>query len=200
MGMLAPVLNSNFWLTTHIMTISMGYAGCVAAGALGHVYLIQRAVFKRTSTATAQLAASVYDCIAFGLTFTTIGTVLGGLWADQAWGRFWGWDPKENGALLIIIWCAAVLHARSGKMIKDTGTAYGAIIAFLLVMLAWVGVNLLGVGLHAYGFTTFGAKILLYVGAIEILFFAAILAVRGRGPMKRLFGDDAAQTPAHPEK
>jgi cytochrome c-type biogenesis protein CcsB len=200
MGMLAPVLNSNFWLTTHIMTISMGYAGCVAAGALAHVYLIQRAVFKRTCEATAQLAASIYASIAFGLTFTTIGTVLGGLWADQAWGRFWGWDPKENGALLIIIWCAVVLHARSGKMIKDIGTAYGAIVAFVLVMLAWVGVNLLGVGLHAYGFTTFGARILLYVGAIEILFIAAILVARARGPMKFISGDDTAKIPPHPEK
>jgi ABC-type transport system involved in cytochrome c biogenesis permease subunit len=176
MAMLAPVLNNNFWLTTHIMTISLGYAGCFGAGVLAHVYLVKRVFLRQSREAAAQLSSVIYGVLAFGLTFTVIGTVLGGMWADQVWGRFWGWDPKENGALVIILWCAIVLHARNAKLTGQCGTAFGAIIALLLVMLAWVGVNLLGVGLHAYGFTMTGAKILLWVCVTEVLFLGAVIA------------------------
>jgi ABC-type transport system involved in cytochrome c biogenesis permease subunit len=171
MGMLAPVLNNNFWLAIHIITVSMGYAGCAAAGVLAHIYLVQRAFLKRVSE---KLSESIYGMIAFGLTFTTIGTVLGGMWADQAWGRFWGWDPKENGALLIILWCAIIFHARIAGIIKEKGTAFGAIIGLMLVMLAWVGVNLLGVGLHAYGFSAVGARILFSGLAVELVFILIV--------------------------
>jgi ABC-type transport system involved in cytochrome c biogenesis permease subunit len=174
MGMLAPVLNNNFWLATHIMTISMGYAGVFGAGVLAHIYLVQKAFLKRTMEQCANTIASVCAALAFGLIFTTIGTVLGGMWADQAWGRFWGWDPKENGALLIIIWCAIVFHARKGRIIKETGTAFGALIGLSLVMLAWLGVNLLGIGMHAYGFTMLGAKMLYGIIAGEMVFVLAI--------------------------
>jgi ABC-type transport system involved in cytochrome c biogenesis permease subunit len=108
----------------------------------------------------------------FGLTFTVAGTVLGGLWADQAWGRFWGWDPKENGALLIVLWCSAVIHARRGTMIGAVGTAVGSIVLFVLVLFAWLGVNLLGVGMHSYGFTTRGATVLFGVAGSELLLLA----------------------------
>jgi ABC-type transport system involved in cytochrome c biogenesis permease subunit len=174
MGMLAPVLNNNFWLATHIMTISMGYAGCFGAGVLAHFYLVQRKFLGLSVEKTAPLASSVYGMLAFGLTLTTIGTVLGGLWADQAWGRFWGWDPKENGALLIIVWCAIIFHGRKGRLIKETGTAVGAVVGLGLVMLAWLGVNLLGIGMHAYGFTAAGAKILFAIVGVEVIFLAAI--------------------------
>jgi ABC-type transport system involved in cytochrome c biogenesis permease subunit len=188
MGTLAPVLNNNFWLTIHFITIASGFAGFVGAGVLAHMFLVQKAFLRRSSET---LASMIYGVLAFGLTFTTIGTVLGGLWADQAWGRFWGWDPKENGALLVILWCAAIFHARKGGIIQEKGTAFGAVIGLVLVSLAWVGVNLLGVGRHVYGFGAAGSRILFFVLAVEFVFIAVvsarlyILTKKGRGLVRQ---------------
>jgi ABC-type transport system involved in cytochrome c biogenesis permease subunit len=174
MGTLLAVLDSSFWLTTHIITISLGYAGCVAAGVIGHVYLIS-AMFKRADLLKLRaVERALYGILSFGLLFTVVGTIFGGMWADQAWGRFWGWDPKENGALLIILWCLTVFHARSAGMIKGKGTAIGAIIGMVLVMCAWIGVNLLGVGLHSYGFTSAGVTTLLTYVCVEAAFLVGI--------------------------
>jgi len=81
-----------------------------------------------------------------------VGTVLGGIWADQSWGRFWGWDPKENGALIIVLWNALILHARWGGVVRQRGVAVLAITGNIVTAWSWFGVNLLGVGLHSYGF------------------------------------------------
>jgi len=81
-----------------------------------------------------------------------VGTVLGGIWADQSWGRFWGWDPKENGALLIVLWNAIILHARMAGYVRERGTMVMAIFGNIITALSWFGVNMLGVGLHSYGF------------------------------------------------
>jgi ABC-type transport system involved in cytochrome c biogenesis permease subunit len=177
MGVLAAVLNSNFWLTTHIVAISLGYAGCCCAGIVGHVYLVKKVFFRIPEERLASAAATLYGILAFGLLFTVAGTMLGGMWADQAWGRFWGWDPKENGALLIVIWCAAVMHARAAKLVGTTGTAIGAVVGFMLVMAAWIGVNLLGIGMHSYGFTSRGATVLFSVLGAEGVFLGALLIV-----------------------
>ncbi len=80
------------------------------------------------------------------------GTILGGIWADQSWGRFWGWDPKENGALLIVLWNAIILHARWGGMIKERGLMAMAVFGNIVTSFSWFGVNMLGIGLHSYGF------------------------------------------------
>ena len=84
--------------------------------------------------------------------FSFVGTVLGGIWADQSWGRFWGWDPKENGAVLIVLWCAIILHARWGGFIRQRGLMVMAIFGNVVTSFSWFGVNMLGVGLHSYGF------------------------------------------------
>jgi len=152
--MLVAVLNSNFWLSTHVLTITIGYAGCSVAGIMGHVYILQ-ALFKRTK---AEVLNSTYQFIlgtlGFGLTAAFLGTMLGGIWADQSWGRFWGWDPKENGALLIVLWSAIIFHSKLGRLIKPLGVAVGAALGLIVVMWAWLGVNLLSIGLHSYGFTS----------------------------------------------
>jgi cytochrome c biogenesis factor len=98
------------------------------------------------------LSGMVYGIIAFSLFFSFVGTVLGGIWADQSWGRFWGWDPKENGALLIVLWCAIILHARWGGFARERGIMTMAIFGNVITSLSWFGVNMLGVGLHSYGF------------------------------------------------
>jgi hypothetical protein len=112
--------------------------------------------------------------LALGLTLSFVGTMLGGIWADQSWGRFWGWDPKENGALLIVLWCAILFHAKLGKMIGPFGMAAGAALLIIVVMMAWFGINALGVGLHSYGFTD---GVLLGLGAYSVAQVAFVAAI-----------------------
>lgn len=170
MGMLVAVLDSNFWLATHVITITVGYGGIVISGLIGHLYVLQK-IFKPASEELQQNTfQAVYATQAFGLIFTFIGTVLGGIWADQSWGRFWGWDPKENGALLIILWSAMLFHARLAKMIREVGFSLGSIVGIISVVLAWFGVNLLGVGLHSYGFTSGVATSLVVYIIVELVF------------------------------
>lgn len=149
------VLDTNFWLATHVTTIIVGYGAGLFAAALGHVYVFFRIFrFKRLkSSFYIDLGRITYGVFAFCLVFTLVGTVLGGIWASQSWGRFWGWDPKENGALLIILWALAALHARRGGYLRHDGIALSAIVLGMIVVFAWWGVNALGVGLHSYGFT-----------------------------------------------
>ena len=96
----------------------------------------------------------IYGTVCFAALLSLIGTILGGLWADDSWGRFWGWDPKENGAMLIVIWNALLLHARWGKLVGDRGVAVLAVAGNVAVAWSWFGVNELGVGLHSYGGST----------------------------------------------
>jgi ABC-type transport system involved in cytochrome c biogenesis permease subunit len=94
----------------------------------------------------------VYGIVCFATLFSFVGTVLGGIWADQSWGRFWGWDPKENGALIIVLWNALVLHARWGGLIRERGLMNMAIVGNIVTSWSWFGVNMLSIGLHSYGF------------------------------------------------
>ena len=100
------------------------------------------------------LGQMMYGVICFATLLSFVGTVLGGIWADQSWGRFWGWDPKENGAVLIVLWNALILHARWCGLVKDRGVAVLAIVGNIITAWSWFGTNQLGIGLHAYGFDT----------------------------------------------
>ena len=173
LGVVVAVLNSNFWLSTHVVTVTIGYAGCMAAGIAGHVYLLQALRHPPENKNLRGTARAVYGLLAFGLIFAFLGTMLGGVWADQSWGRFWGWDPKENGALLIVLWCAILFHARICNWIHDRGMAAGSVIGVVVVLIAWLGINLLGVGLHSYGFTTGLARALWIAIGFEALFLLA---------------------------
>ena len=154
MEMMRAVLDSNFWLATHVVVVTTGYASTFLAGFLALIYVF-RGVFTRSlDKATADaLARMVYGIICFATLFSFIGTMLGGIWADQSWGRFWGWDPKENGALIIVIWNALILHARWGGLVKTRGLMCLAIFGNVVTSWSWFGVNMLGIGLHSYGFT-----------------------------------------------
>lgn len=154
MEQMRAVLDTRFWLTTHVITISLGYMAVLVAGFLGIFYVLSGFFTRRLDLETRNsMDRMIYGVSCFALLFSFIGTVLGGLWADDSWGRFWGWDPKENGALLIVLWGAIMLHARYGKIIKSRGFALMAIGGNIVVTWSWFGVNQLGMGLHSYGFT-----------------------------------------------
>ncbi|MBI5774177.1 MAG: cytochrome c biogenesis protein CcsA [Verrucomicrobia bacterium] len=153
MEMMRAVLDTNFWLATHVVVITLGYASTFVAGFLAIVYILRGLFTKTLSEATAKgLARMVYAIACFATLFSFVGTVLGGIWADQSWGRFWGWDPKENGALIIVLWNALVLHARWGGWVRERGLINLAIVGNIVTSWSWFGVNMLGIGLHSYGF------------------------------------------------
>ncbi len=153
MEMMRAVLDSNFWLATHVVTITIGYSGTFLAGIIAIAYTLRKHFAPSMDADTTKaLVGMAYGIICFSLLFSFVGTVLGGIWADQSWGRFWGWDPKENGALLIVLWNAIILHARMGGYIRERGLMAMAIFGNIITSLSWFGVNMLGVGLHSYGF------------------------------------------------
>ena len=214
MEMLRAVLDTNFWLATHVVVVTLGYASTFAAGLLAILYIFlgvftpllrqkigpgartspsaamrPTVAAERTQLASAQpatlplpggegrgegephdlfqspiangksestlgsaLGSMVYGIVCFATLFSFVGTVLGGIWADQSWGRFWGWDPKENGALLIVIWNAIILHVRWGDLLRDRGIMNLAVFGNVVTSFSWFGVNMLGIGLHSYGF------------------------------------------------
>ena len=150
---LQAVLDTQFWLATHVVCITLGYATTLLAGVLGLLYLLLGHVAGRLDeNARKQLVRMIYGTICFAIFFSFVGTVLGGLWADDSWGRFWGWDPKENGALIIVLWNALVLHARWGGIVARRGLAVLAVFGNVVTAWSWFGVNAMGIGLHAYGF------------------------------------------------
>jgi ABC-type transport system involved in cytochrome c biogenesis permease subunit len=174
LGVLVAVLDSNFWLATHVTTIAIGYSACLLAGGIGHVLVLLPLCKRNLSERFYQdMERMMYGTVCFALLFAFIGTVLGGLWADQSWGRFWGWDPKENGALLIVLWYAAMIHAHVARHIGVWGLALGTIFGNIIVAAAWWGVNLLNIGLHNYGFTSGLFTKLVIFTVVEIGFILA---------------------------
>ena len=117
----------------------------------------------------------VYGIICFATLFSFVGTVLGGIWADQSWGRFWGWDPKENGALMIVLWTAAMLHARWGGIVRERGLMVMCVFGNIVTSFSWFGVNMLGVGLHSYGFMEQAFKWLMIFDGSQILIMGLAL-------------------------
>ena len=151
--MMRAVLDSNFWLATHVVCITIGYSSTFVSGFLATIYVF-RSHFDRgwTKKLESSFDRMVYGIVCFSTLFSFVGTILGGIWADQSWGRFWGWDPKENGALLIVLWNVFILHARWGKLADGRNLMLLAIVGNIVTALSWFGVNMLGVGLHSYGF------------------------------------------------
>ncbi len=182
MEMMRAVLDSNFWLTTHVLTIVIGYGATFLAGILAIIYIVMgvltpwlrknssdesapgaEVIFPVAGAAAAtarpgaetnarMLERMVYGIVCFATLFSLVGTLLGGIWADQAWGRFWGWDPKENGALILVLWNAIILHCRWSGLVRQRGLMMLAVFGNVVTGWSWFGVNMLGVGLHSYGF------------------------------------------------
>ena len=185
MDPLVAVLNSNYWLTIHVLTITLGYAAGLLSAFLSFIYLLMRGLGLDDGDKDIRraLTRAVYGMICLTLFLSLVGTVLGGIWANDSWGRFWGWDPKENGALLIVLWTLSILHARLGGYIREWGLHFAAVFTAAVVTFSWWHVNFLGVGLHNYGFTAGKGTIwLFYIVILAILVFGVIArAVEGHG-------------------
>jgi ABC-type transport system involved in cytochrome c biogenesis permease subunit len=249
------VLDSNFWLATHVITITLGYSATFAAGLLAILYIFlgvftplltqklgagaqmspsaalptvssppavrptpthpttsplpkgggrgeAKAVAATQSEIAEQqspillgqaLSTMVYAIVCFATLFSFVGTVLGGIWADQSWGRFWGWDPKENGALLIVLWNAVILHARWGNLVGDRGIMNLAIFGNIVTSFSWFGVNMLGIGLHSYGFMDAAFKwLMIFIGSQALMIAVGLLPFS----VWRSFRADAGSSPA----
>lgn len=177
---LQAVLDTQFWLATHVVCITLGYSTTILAGMMGIVYVVMALWLKKLDEESRkQLIRMTYGTLCFATFFSFVGTVLGGLWADDSWGRFWGWDPKENGALIIVLWNALVLHARWGGMIAHRGLAILTIFGNVVTAWSWFGVNLMNVGLHSYGFTEGRAKWLALFMLSQLAFMALGLFAGG---------------------
>ena len=200
MPVLEAVLDTQFWLATHVVSVSLGYSATFVAGFLGIGIVIATLIARTTSTPKPSASSSdlkvasksvdkgqyrqsaadaiptlyriCYGVVCFGLFFSFVGTVLGGLWGDDSWGRFWGWDPKENGAMMIVLWNALLLHARWDKIIAALG--FGILAVFGNIITAWsmFGTNLLGVGLHSYGFNATTFNYLAFFALSQIIVIA----------------------------
>lgn len=201
MEMMRAVLDTNFWLATHVTCVTLGYTATFVAGFMGITYVAAmastagldwlahrmdgvrrflegpgsregaRGFFTHffDTEASPIMGKMIYGVVCFAMFLSFTGTVLGGLWADYSWGRFWGWDPKENGALLIVIWCALILHARWGGMVKQRGVAILAVLGNIVTSWSWFGTNFFGVGLHSYGFM---AGAMMWLGIFDAVMLA----------------------------
>jgi ABC-type transport system involved in cytochrome c biogenesis permease subunit len=200
--MLRAVLDTNVWLATHVVMVTLGYSSVALAGFLGIIYILRG--FFTTSfnvTTATSLSRMMYGVTCFATLFSFVGTILGGIWADQSWGRFWGWDPKENGALLIVLWNAIILHARWGGFIRERGLAVMSVFGNIVVSLSWFGVNMLGVGLHSYGFMdqAFGTLMAFIASQLAVMALGMLplkywRGIQARG--KQGFADRAEPLPA----
>ncbi len=177
---LEPVLKDNFWLLTHVIIIVSSYGPYFLAFLLGDValvyYLIDENKYKSKLKDMAQI---MYRCIQVGSVLLIAGTILGGVWADYSWGRFWGWDPKETWAFIAFMGYIAVLHAKLVGWVKDFGMAVSSVAAFSLVIMAWYGVNyVLGAGLHSYGFGAGGLEYVATFVGVHFLFIGYVMLMR----------------------
>jgi ABC-type transport system involved in cytochrome c biogenesis permease subunit len=171
---LVPVLRNNFWLTIHVLTITLSYGAFTLALGVAN-FTVGLYLFRPERTQPQQtLQLFIYRSIQIGVVLLAAGTILGGVWANQSWGRFWGWDPKEVWALIALLGYLALLHGRFAGWVKGFGLTIGAIVAYLLILMAWYGVNfILGVGLHSYGFSSGGAKFVSLFVAVEMAWVLA---------------------------
>jgi ABC-type transport system involved in cytochrome c biogenesis permease subunit len=171
---LQPVLRSNFWLVTHVMTITLSYAAFALAMGIGNITLGCFLLGKAYRDTISGLTRFTYRAVQVGVLLLATGTILGGVWADYSWGRFWGWDPKEVWALIALLGYLAVLHARNAGLVKSFGLAALSVLCFSLVIMAWYGVNfVLGAGLHSYGFGGGGRAYVLTAVLLQAIFVLA---------------------------
>ncbi len=194
---LMPVLRSNYWLTIHVLTITLSYSAFaltlgIANVTLWNFFKQDRARLAGNQTAVSQAQQRIfglnlltYRAMQFGIVLVAAGTILGGVWADYSWGRFWGWDPKEVWALVVTLTYVAIVHGRMTNWIPPFAFAVTSVMGFLSVLMAWYGVNfVLGVGLHSYGFASGGTGYVAGFSALQ-LFYVGAVALYHRGASRK---------------
>jgi cytochrome c-type biogenesis protein CcsB len=170
---LVPVLRDNFWLTVHVLTITLSYAAFALAMGFGHILLWRYARNPAAARADAPMHFWLYRVLQLGVLLLAAGTILGGVWANYSWGRFWGWDPKETWALIALLCYILALHGRLAGWWTQFGLAVASVVCFLAVLMAWYGVNfVLGKGLHSYGFGIGGETYVATFIVLDLLFVA----------------------------
>ncbi len=183
---LEAVLRSNYWLIIHVMTICISYSAFALAWSLGNVGLVYYFIDETKHKENIQkISTAIYRAIQIGVAFLTPGIILGGIWADYSWGRFWGWDPKETWALIALMGYIIVLHAKLIHWLQNFGTVVSAVMTFSLVIMAWYGVNfVLGAGLHSYGFGAGGVEYVSAVLLVQFIFVIYVSVIRHSGQKK----------------
>jgi cytochrome c-type biogenesis protein CcsB len=170
---LVPVLRDNFWLTVHVLTITLSYAAFALAMGFGHILLFRYARNPSGASADASMHFWLYRVLQLGVLLLAAGTILGGVWANYSWGRFWGWDPKETWALIALLCYITTLHGRLAGWWTEFGLVVASVVCFLAVLMAWYGVNfVLGKGLHSYGFGIGGETYVATFVIADLLFVA----------------------------
>jgi cytochrome c-type biogenesis protein CcsB len=168
---LVPVLRDNFWLTVHVLTITLSYAAFALAMGFGHILLWRYTRNPAAARADAPMHFWLYRVLQLGVLLLAAGTILGGVWANYSWGRFWGWDPKETWALIALLCYILALHGRLADWWTQFGLAVASVVCFLSVLMAWYGVNfVLGKGLHSYGFGIGGETYVATFVILDLLF------------------------------
>ncbi|HEY8277997.1 MAG TPA: cytochrome c biogenesis protein CcsA [Bdellovibrionota bacterium] len=178
------VLRSNFWLTIHVLTVTISYAAFTIAMLTGNTAIV-RTLLKGGAlpqAAVEEMAKICYRIIQIGVLLLTTGIILGGWWADYSWGRFWGWDPKETWALIADLGFLALLHARYAGWANSFVLLALSPVAYLLVLMAWYGVNfILAAGLHSYGFSSGGTIAVVTFVVVQVILIAlAAWTLRGK--------------------
>jgi cytochrome c-type biogenesis protein CcsB len=194
---LVPVLRSNYWLLIHVMTIVISYSAFALAMAIAHLSLSFYLFTPQKKDLIRTTNNFVYRAIQVGVLLLTAGTILGGVWANESWGRFWGWDPKETWAFISIVGYLVLLHSRYSGLVGPFGVSVGAVVGFQLILMTWYGVNfVLAAGLHSYGFGTGGQGYVIGYLAVETLFLVMV-AVRykffGTG-LKQVLQEEASRS------
>jgi ABC-type transport system involved in cytochrome c biogenesis permease subunit len=149
---LMPVLRSSFWLWTHVTTIMVSYAAFTRVWILANISLGYVFAPNADRSFKHDLDRLTLLLLRIGVFLLTVGTLLGAVWGDYAWGRFWGWDPKEVWALISLLFYVNILHARYVGWLADFGVAFWSAFTFLVIVMTYYGVNfVLPSGLHSYG-------------------------------------------------
>ena len=193
---LTAVLRNNMWLTIHVLTIVSSYAAFALTAALGHIALTMSLWGRRYASALGEVQFFIYRAMQIGVLLLAAGTILGGVWANYSWGRFWGWDPKETWALVTLLCYLALLHGRLAGWWRGFGLAVGSVVCFLSVMMSWYGVNfVLGKGLHSYGFGTGGFSYVACFAVFEVIFVAFVVAWNRKYAPLKAVSPDASRKP-----
>jgi len=170
------VLDSQFWLIIHVLMVVGSYGVFLLSAVLGHIYLGMYLYERKETLPMQAISKMILQTMYLGVALLIPGTILGGVWAAESWGRFWDWDPKESWAFISSCVYVACIHAYRFHHIRSFGLAVGAVMGFLAISFTWYGVNyILGTGLHSYGFGS-GGEIYYYLYLVAEILFVSIVA------------------------